>query len=513
MNKKVTTIFLLLVSCFFVFLISYDSNVNASKNHKITGWAWSENIGWLSLNCYNDGINNKCIQSDYGVDYNNETRKMDGWSWSEYGGWVCFGESCSSVGNAPDGFTPEVRISEHGILFGWTNWTVLGMDGWSKLTGNEVSSSGKKYSCRNCARLKDENRDRCGLCFNSNQYEGSKEICEDCSSCSNGTCYACSKCYKHGVGIDYKNNSLVGWSWNGNGDDTGFGWLGFHPEQNIVKVNAPYVQTVGGDIYAQRGIGSLYQNVAPEGQYNATFMLQSNGSIVHFSSECEVAGECEGLGWVSDDIGVLTLPSQENDYRSNIGTLDIKGLLAGQYGKVESVNQGFSSSLYSILDGKVYYSNTDFKINHKKYRTGYTNHENASGTIVVRGDLYLNGYHQYLTSSVKKAKQLPSIGWIVLKNDDGTGGNIYISPDVDRLDGNFYAENTIYTGTKTIVNNKFDKTLQVNGLMIARKFRFERQVSDLETLAPSEQVIYDGRVIVNPPPGFADLAKALPSWE
>jgi hypothetical protein len=50
--------------------------------------------------------------------------------------------------------------------------------------------------------------------------------------------------------------------------------------------------------------------------------------------------------------------------------------------------------------------------------------------------------------------------------------------------------------------------LTVNGLIVARQFHFSRSYKSKER--GSEQVLYDGRAVANPPPGFADLTKSLP---
>jgi len=509
-DKSLYCFFALLIFCFIAFLLSGDFAVNASKNHKVSGFAWSENIGWVSLNCYNEEILNKCIQTDYGVDYDSNTGKLNGYAWSENVGWLCFGESCTgpslpNLAVTPDGFAPQVRLSDHGLIDGWAAWTSIGADGWLKLLGPEVNLSGKKYACRNCALLKDESRERCGICFASEDFSGSQEICEACSNCVGNICYQCDKCYKYGVGIDYSNNMLIGWGWNGNGNGTGFGWLGFHPLESQAIINPPYLETIGGDVYGQKGVGSMYQGVTPEDSYNATYMVQSNGSIVHFSSECEATGQCGSADWVSDEVGLLNLPKQESAYQSELGLLDIKGMLAEQYGPVKKIT---AATFYdNYLKGNVYYSNHDLSVPAKVIYNGYSNYSGA-GTIIVRGDLHVKGNQYYQLTSVNSLKKLASIGWIVIKNDDGGGGNIYIDPNVTKVVGSYFAEGTINTGTKG--EGQIDKPLEVQGLMVAHEFKFQRNYSEQGLNESAERVIYDSRVISNPPLGFVDLAKALP---
>ena len=53
----------------------------------LDGFAWSSNIGWISLNCRNDS---NCASSDYKVTINAD-RTITGWGWSSNLGWVKFG--------------------------------------------------------------------------------------------------------------------------------------------------------------------------------------------------------------------------------------------------------------------------------------------------------------------------------------------------------------------------------------------------------------------------------------
>lgn len=71
---------------------------NGQPAHNITGWMYSENIGWISLNCLNDhDPNTPGIQTskyNYGVDINWTTGQnvgfLSGWAWSPNVGWISF---------------------------------------------------------------------------------------------------------------------------------------------------------------------------------------------------------------------------------------------------------------------------------------------------------------------------------------------------------------------------------------------------------------------------------------
>ena len=64
-----------------------------------------------------------------------------------------------------------------------------------------------------------------------------------------------------------------------------------------------------------------------------------------------------------------------------------------------------------------------------------------------------------------------------------------------RIDANIYAEGSIDTGESNY-------QLLVNGLMIASDFDFLRKKGFLT--GGSEKIVYDGRVLVNTPPGMED---------
>ncbi len=142
-TRLIFSVILFILGIFIILQISLFqtqdiSQVQAAVAHKVRGWGWSENIGWISMNCYNDypecngGTNdglvctsnancpgggtceksgdfeNCCpggnaadcpggLSSDYGVHYNTTNGKLIGYAWSDGVGWICFGESCQTV--------------------------------------------------------------------------------------------------------------------------------------------------------------------------------------------------------------------------------------------------------------------------------------------------------------------------------------------------------------------------------------------------------------------------------
>lgn len=63
------------------------------EDSALTGYIWSENIGWISLNCAN---NNSCATSNYKV-ANNSEGDLSGYAWGENIGWINFAPSNGGV--------------------------------------------------------------------------------------------------------------------------------------------------------------------------------------------------------------------------------------------------------------------------------------------------------------------------------------------------------------------------------------------------------------------------------
>jgi len=130
-------------------------------------------------------------------------------------------------------------------------------------------------------------------------------------------------------------------------------------------------------------------------------------------------------------------------------------------------------------------------------------------TFVVNGDLHINRNITYGDNPLTSFKDLPSVAFIVF-------GDVIIDPEVTELAGNFIVlgkdgVNCPDSGCGRILTGAGSEPLLVNGMMMAKKFEMERTYASVLKQA-SEQVIYDGRMTVNTPPGLQDFAKSLPIW-
>lgn len=117
------------------FTLTVTTSVIASS-----GYIWSNNIGWISLNCSNTST---CGTVNYGLTADYNTGLMSGYAWSANVGWISF--TVSDLAGCPSG-TCEARVS--GGLTGVFPKTVTGWakilavtDGWMHLTGTAQDAS------------------------------------------------------------------------------------------------------------------------------------------------------------------------------------------------------------------------------------------------------------------------------------------------------------------------------------------------------------------------------------
>ena len=166
---------------------------------------------------------------------------------------------------------------------------------------------------------------------------------------------------------------------------------------------------------------------------------------------------------------------------------------------------------YTTLGNKVYNftGQTTYTIDNPLtfYNARGTNSSGA-GTVIINGDLVINSDMFYEEASVaSQIENLASLTWII------KGGNVTISPSVSNIVGNFIVldngsglKGKFYTGDDT----SNTRQLTISGLVMAHEILLQRNY--IEENEPAEIIIYDGRVIVNTPPGMDNVAGGLPVW-
>ena len=121
-----------------------------SVSGPVSGWAWSETIGWVSFSCTNDS---SCGTSNYGVSVSAATGDFSGYAWSENIGWI----NLAPLSGYPSVPNHGARLEADDTVTGWARacaGTVNGdctgasrtdgWNGWVKLS-KDTSDSGASY--------------------------------------------------------------------------------------------------------------------------------------------------------------------------------------------------------------------------------------------------------------------------------------------------------------------------------------------------------------------------------
>ncbi len=123
-NFKIIFFSVMLVFGALFFLNNYLS-AEASTTDNLSGYAWSDTIGWISMNCTDPAT---CGGSNYGVTVAKDG-SLSGFAWSEHIGWISFNPG--DVGGCPNG-TCAPRI----------NRATGAVQGWARALGGGTANSG-----------------------------------------------------------------------------------------------------------------------------------------------------------------------------------------------------------------------------------------------------------------------------------------------------------------------------------------------------------------------------------
>jgi hypothetical protein len=514
--------------------VNKDYKVEISSTGDITGWAWSENVGWL---CF---------------------------------GSTCSSIICA--GNPSGGWNASLNTTDRSIT-GWAMVVSMCEDGWIKLgmgPDSAIQPNDEFVHCYSCYKELIETEEeaeeeeepeyerKCKTCFTRTNFDrinvpdpdipsvvgGSGKICFDCyDNCdfvSSGDskiyryrCDSCDRCFTYGMASgdniaededDPSQSStygeLVGWAWNAVNDQyiDGTGWINISGKAGIVL---PWLETIYGSIYT-RGI------IRQQGYFpsiNATYCLLAQSVFQFSSSQC--------------------LEKNYSDYKfdfpqtevSELGRLDLVGLSTvakeidgtdyNKYGNiiVSSSESSISDSIVlgNVLDNRVFVYNDDLAIDGRFDINNGAVGEKGNGLIIVNGDLTINSDFDYTSASDVPLEQLASVAWVVK-------GDVIVAPNVEKIvgafivlgedgitcqydDGGGECDDEEYPKYETngygiFFSGESSKPLTVSGPILAKAFDFRRIYSSL--LQGSERIIYDGRLLANPPPGLKGFLENLP---
>jgi len=110
-------------------LLIHGGIAQSGASHNVRGWAWSENIGWISFNNIGGGG-----AIDYGVNID-AAGNFSGYAWSENIGWISFNQS--DLTGCPQSPCSATLNIETGAVSGWARALAnsSAWDGWIGLNG------------------------------------------------------------------------------------------------------------------------------------------------------------------------------------------------------------------------------------------------------------------------------------------------------------------------------------------------------------------------------------------
>ncbi len=263
-------------------------------------------------------------------------------------------------------------------------------------------------------------------------------------------------------------------------------------------VCSAWLQISTGNIYSYLGIVGT-QPPAATNLFNSKWCLRTSDQGIEWTSE----EDCR-----QEEVGQIDLPTQSTNYRNKLGFLDLAGMrVDGRYAPVVSILD--AGGLPDQLNGKIYrfVGPGTFTLPAKTFLNGSGSSGNGGGLLLIEGgDLQIDGNIEYAADQVQsRLKNLASFGVVVVKTAAG-GGDIIINPNVTKISGVYFAEGSISTGS---TGTPPDAYLDMLGIFIANQFNLERD-NNTDPTRPAERILFDGRAVVNPPPGLADISKSLP---
>jgi len=143
-------IFLLITFLVFGFFVFQKANAGSADN--VSGWAWSENIGWISFNCNNPELPTPRCTNNYGVNIDSTTGVFSGDAWSENIGWISFKRSETGApptdDPCPDGSCIAKLDLSTNKVSGWAKALTDGggWPGWIRLRDTNYGVSWNSYA-------------------------------------------------------------------------------------------------------------------------------------------------------------------------------------------------------------------------------------------------------------------------------------------------------------------------------------------------------------------------------
>ena len=153
--KKITLVIIFAIIFFGIISFNQDEKnfhqikVNAGDSHNMSGYAWSDNIGWISFNCLDEDT---CGTVNYGVNVESNN-DFSGYAWNDNIGWISFNSSdltgcpkgsCKAklVGGSLEGWVKALSASDNG----WDGWISLSTQPSGSITYEVTLEDNSEFS-------------------------------------------------------------------------------------------------------------------------------------------------------------------------------------------------------------------------------------------------------------------------------------------------------------------------------------------------------------------------------
>lgn len=476
-------------------------------------------------------------------------------TWDDFRVWAALGES-ADWGGAPEGPTGSTRYELWSCNSCGKNSAVGSRCGTGRCDP-ATSPPGQEYKvCRSGTDCGAGSCAPSGFCSDSGAIcfgeipggDAGLGLCDStrsrCEQIGENVCDQCDACSLYGVSLDPRGGSISGFGYS---QDFGFVDLSL-----AYLYNPAWFQALQGSIYAGSNIGSPATRTAPGiaapigdparvDFCNATFGIHADGSISNVCSGQQAAEQAVDpltSPYVRPDFGQLGLPTAATGYQALLDKLHLDDLTTevGVTGK-----NVFGSTLHSLsrdatweddvagffpegcLKNTVIVVNGDFTLNPDLVTTHPDDDastitfepcppDSGRGTLVVKGNLTVTTDLQYVnTPAARKVSQIPSFGVIVVRaNTSDPAPTVTIHEDVEKTAFNLFTEGAVTVRGTSLVNQT-DKQYQNSGVMVAASFSLNRNFTGtIDQPEPAERITDDGRLRINPPPGFEGFGQSLP---
>ncbi|MFA4818614.1 MAG: chitobiase/beta-hexosaminidase C-terminal domain-containing protein [Patescibacteria group bacterium] len=297
---------------------------------------------------------------------------------------------------------------------------------------------------------------------------------------------------------------------------------GYQITYNLVtSCNRPYLATQNGDIYSSGNVRA--EHSPPSGSFNSQYLILGGGTNTQLKViENFIAPQVD---YIRPNFGAVPYPTISTSDRPQDGTFDYYSLIHkangslvangdtdiygytvkvwGSLGQTTAASDSLNQGGNDRLNRRVYYFKGNLDIDEPITFKNGSGSQGGAGLIIVDGNLTFNADSSYEAGPYQGSiSNIASVGWLVR-------GSVTVASSVARTVGAIYVAGD-QSGGGMFDTGSGSGQLNIYGPLIAKKINWQRTYS--ANNEPAEKVIMDGRIIVNTPPGFANLLRTLPAW-